>query len=267
MAEKVIWRYATIVGRNEVEVLDQLNRAGYEGWELVSMNCLTGIEGARWIGFVKLPVQAFSLPGSPSIAGTGGAVFSTGSGMSATGMMGMSMAAPMSVAVPATPVPAQPQSVPAAKPASTVESFLDSGDEEAEVVPNEFESGGKVSESSESMEISGDDFDFGLSSVPTSESPEKRRETPKNASTAGPEFDTGVTPDNEEELFHLAPEQQAILTGGSVMSLDDFPAEFNDTEENAEEIQAERKKAEKKDSGTMMSLDDFPEEFGQPRSE
>ncbi|MDO4557874.1 MAG: hypothetical protein Q4C47_02800, partial [Planctomycetia bacterium] len=57
MAEKLIWRYATVIGRSEVEIRDLLNQAGYDGWELVSVNCLAGMEGVRWIAFVKLPVR------------------------------------------------------------------------------------------------------------------------------------------------------------------------------------------------------------------
>ncbi len=263
MTEKVIWRYATIVGRNEVEVLDQLNRAGYEGWELVSMNCLTGIEGARWIGFVKLPIQAFPLLGSSSTS-AGGAVFSTGSGMVA-GMVGGATVAP-TVSTPPQQTP--PQSVPTTPSTPSVESFLDSGDEAMETATNvDALATEESTQEPMAMEISGDDFDFGLSVPTTTESSEELPKSPENVDAAGPEFDTGATPNNEEELFHLAPEQQAILTGGSVMSLDDFPAEFSDTEESAEEIQAEREKAEKKDSGTMMSLDDFPKDFGQPRAE
>ncbi|MDO4558495.1 MAG: hypothetical protein Q4C47_05990, partial [Planctomycetia bacterium] len=109
-------------------------------------------------------------------------------------------------------------------------------------------------EDDDPVEIHGDDFDFGEVAA-TSEEEEEVLPDEEVVEASGPEFDLGAGPEeSERDAFHLTPEQQAILTGGSLMSLDDFPVEFSLPP-------AEDRKDDKngKDSGTMMSLDDFPE--------
>jgi hypothetical protein len=256
MAEKLIWRYATVIGRNEVEIRDLLNQAGYDGWELVSANCLAGIEGVRWIAFVKLPVRIPDLTTAP------------------TPMMAVpGMATAPSVVLgttPATPVAShsQPASSRPATPAAPVANLDDFTSMEEESTLRSGSAAKQTSskpESSEPTEIYGVDFDFGgAAPTPVVEIPQSQEVT--NAS--GPEFDLGHASQSHEKekvsAFHLAPEQQAILTGGSLMSLDDFPVEFSMSTERKSNGDESGKRSNNGDStsGTMMNLADFPEMSG-----
>lgn len=258
MAEKLIWRYATVIGRSEVEIRDLLNQAGYDGWELVSANCLAGMEGVRWIAFVKLPVRipdlASAIAAPAPMSAVPGAVAVPGPLAAAIAAAAPTAPAPAtSTTPPPAPPPAAPASV-APPPAANADLERFGSMEEESVPASDAVSDAKDDAEDEPLEIHGDDFDF--SEVPpTATEGEDVLPSASEEDEQGPEFDLGATPEEpEKDTFHLTPEQQAILTGGSLMSLDDFPVEFS-----LPTVEDEEKKKEKeKESGTMMSLDDFP---------